>query len=113
MPTCLLKTNLKDSEIPEDLEVTLAQTISKVLNKPMARMNTTIQSGLRMYRLESTAPTCFLQIHSIDVFDKERNPAYTQPIIDFLKNALNIDGNRIVIQYLPLHLHNVGLVTPL
>ncbi|XP_046339041.2 D-dopachrome decarboxylase-B-like [Haliotis rufescens] len=112
MPLCLLYTNLKDTEVPGDLEVTLAETIAKALGKPMQKMNVTIQSGLRMYRLESTAPTCFLQIHSIDVFDKERNPTYTQPIIDVLKNALNIDGNRIVIQYLPIHLHDVGLEKP-
>ncbi|XP_046339029.1 uncharacterized protein LOC124120281 [Haliotis rufescens] len=109
MPLCLLYTNLKDAEVPGGLEVTLAETVAKVLNKPIERVTTMIQSGLRMYRLESTAPTCFLQIHSIDVFDKERNPAYTQPIIDVLKNALNIDGNRVVIQYLPLLPHNVGM----
>ncbi|XP_067649037.1 D-dopachrome decarboxylase-like isoform X3 [Haliotis asinina] len=109
MPLCLLYTNLKNEEIPADLEVTLAKNVAEVLNKPIERVTTMIQSGLRMYRLESRDPTCFLQIHSIDVFDKDRNPAYTQPIIDFLKNAMNIEGNRVVIQYLPLLQYNVGM----
>ncbi|XP_067664975.1 D-dopachrome decarboxylase-like [Haliotis asinina] len=109
MPLCLMYTNLKDSQVPNGLEVTLAETIAKTLGKPMQTMTVTIQTGLRMYRLESRDPTCFLQIHSIDVFDKDRNPAYTQPILDFLKNALHVEGSRIVIQYLPIHLHDVGL----
>ena len=39
-------------------------------------------------------PAVLLQIHSIAVFDAERNPKYFQPLFDFLTKELDLPENR-------------------
>ena len=48
----------------------------------------------RICKGKSCEPSAILQIHSINVFDKERNPAYFQPLFDFLTDKLQLPENR-------------------
>ncbi|XP_067672261.1 D-dopachrome decarboxylase-like [Haliotis asinina] len=111
MPMCVLYTNLKDSDIPPQLETRLAELIAKVLDRPMEYLNVVVLPGMRQFRLHNTDPACFLQITCIDAFDKDRNPTYTPPILDFLKTNLKLQAERIVIQYLPAEPHMFGLAS--
>ena len=48
----------------------------------------------RICKGRSCDPAAILQIHSINVFDKDRNPAYFQPFFDFLTDKLKLPENR-------------------
>ncbi|XP_046558246.1 uncharacterized protein LOC124267378 [Haliotis rubra] len=107
MPMCVLYTNLKDTDIPPQLETRLAELIAKVLDRPMevGHMLTQpqidgpvlISTQLRQFRLHNTDPACFLQITCIGAFDKDRNPTYKAPILDFLKTNLKLQAERSVV----------------
>ena len=45
-------------------------------------------------RAGSSAPMASLDIHSINVFDKDRNPTYTPPLLKFLSESLNLPEDR-------------------
>lgn len=108
----ILHTNLKDSDIPANFEFQLCEKISQVLNKPLEKITLTMVTGLRQFRAGSSDPMAALTIHSIAVFDKERNPTYTPPLMKFLMEALNLPPTRVLLHYEDLELHNVGQQLP-
>ncbi|XP_050411077.1 D-dopachrome decarboxylase-B [Patella vulgata] len=108
MPMCIVNTNRKSEDIPNDFEAKLAEKVASVLNKPLSAMQVVINSGARVYRKESTAPACIMQLYSIDVFDEQRNPTYTPPLLDFLKTQLRLGENRTVVHYIPAQRYMFG-----
>lgn len=108
MPICTLTTNLKSDEIPDDIEMQLTNTMSEVLNKPKERITVLVNSDARMCKNGSKDVTCLLTISSINVFDEEKNPGYTDKLSEFLVSKLKIPRNRVVLVYKPLEPYMVG-----
>ncbi|KAL5010766.1 hypothetical protein ScPMuIL_013071 [Solemya velum] len=106
MPVCYVKTNLKESEVPEGFEGRLAEAISSILKKEIKYIFAVVEYGLRMSNAESTSPTCVVQIHSKAAFDAEKNPEYTRQFNEFIKKELGVPGDRIVFLYCPVEDHN-------
>ncbi|KAK7088802.1 MIF-like protein mif-2 [Littorina saxatilis] len=108
MPMLFFNTNLKDKDIPADFERKLCEKVGEVLNKPIERITLTINCGLRQMRAGTPDPMVSLEIHSIDVFDKERNPTYSPPLLTFISESLKLPQKRVVILYHDLLAANVG-----
>ena len=53
-----------------------------------------VSPNQRICKAGSCDPAVILQIHSIAVFDAERNPKYFQPLFDFLTKELDLPENR-------------------
>ena len=58
------------------------------------RINIVLSPGQRICRAGSYDPVVILQIHSIAVFDKDKNPPYFQPLFDFLTSELKVPEKR-------------------
>ena len=59
------------------------------------------QSGPNNLQRGSYEPAAILQIHYINVFDKDRNPAYFPPLFKFLTEKLSLPGKRYTCRYIP------------
>lgn len=108
MPVMHLCTNLQDKDIPTDFDRKLCDKVGEILNKPIERITLTIHSGLRQMRAGSNAPMASLEIHSISVFDKDKNPTYTPKLLKFMSESLKLPENRILLVYHDLPAANVG-----
>ena len=53
-----------------------------------------VRPDQRIFKGDSYEPAAILQIHSTNVFDKERNPAYFPPLFKFLTEKLSLPGKR-------------------
>ena len=53
-----------------------------------------VSPNQRICKAGSYDPAAILQIHSIAVFDKERNPTYFPKIFEFLTSELKLPENR-------------------
>ena len=56
-----------------------------------------VSPNQRIYKAGSYDPAAILQLHSIAVFDKERNPTYFPKIFEFLTSELKLPENRYVL----------------
>jgi Macrophage migration inhibitory factor (MIF) len=54
----------------------------------LQRISVTINGGLPMCRGGSTEPTVVVQIWSIGVFGKDKNPEYGNKVMEFFKTNL-------------------------
>ncbi|KAK7461997.1 hypothetical protein BaRGS_00038579 [Batillaria attramentaria] len=108
MPLMFLQTSLKDSDIPAGFERQLCEKIGEVLNKPMERITLTMVTGARQMRAGSSDPMAMLTIHSIGVFDKDKNPTYTPPLMEFMTEKLKLPPARVLFHYVDLEGYMVG-----
>ncbi|GFO43145.1 macrophage migration inhibitory-like factor protein [Plakobranchus ocellatus] len=108
MPLCQLYTSIKDAEIKDGVESRMAGVIAKTLGKPMARITMVVMPGTRLMRLGSLAPACLLVIHSIGVFDAQRNPTYTPALKQALQDEFNLPPERCLLQYVDLDGNFIG-----
>uniref|UniRef100_A0A0B6ZX45 D-dopachrome decarboxylase n=1 Tax=Arion vulgaris TaxID=1028688 RepID=A0A0B6ZX45_9EUPU len=108
MPLCFLHTNLKESALEDGIELRIARTIGQILGKPLEKMNIIIVPGVRLLRFGTTEPACILNIHSIAVFDADRNPTYTPALKTMLKDELNLPEERCSIVYHDLDSNFLG-----
>ncbi|ESO87008.1 hypothetical protein LOTGIDRAFT_235179 [Lottia gigantea] len=99
MPICVVHTSVKDEDIPEGFEKGMAEKVAEVLLKPLTNVTVIVHGGCRLYRKETTLPSCVVQLYSIGVFDAARNPTYTPPLIEFIRSQLKLAENRVVIHY--------------
>ena len=67
-----------------------------------------VSPNQRICKAGSYDPAAILQLHSIAVFDKERNPTYFPKIFEFLTSELKLPENRYVI-YLFTILKNIKM----
>ncbi|KAK3576695.1 hypothetical protein CHS0354_024304 [Potamilus streckersoni] len=102
MPLCFVFTNLAATAIPRMFGERLTDTVAKVLNKPVEKITVVTQAGLPMVRAGSTDPAVLVQIHSIAVFDAEKNPKYSEQFLEFLKTEFNLPANRLMLEYVDL-----------
>ncbi|PVD33121.1 hypothetical protein C0Q70_08570 [Pomacea canaliculata] len=108
MPVLNLQTNISAAKIPEDFERQLCEKVGEVLNKPLERITLTITTNLRQFRASSADPMVVLSIHSIAVFDEEKNPNYTPPLLSFLSEKLSLPKSRILVLYFDLLPYQIG-----
>ncbi|XP_005102480.1 MIF-like protein mif-2 [Aplysia californica] len=99
MPVCHLYTNLKDSDLKDGVEGRIANVVAETLGKPIERVTVIIIPGVRIQRLESTAPACTFNVSSFEVFDKERNPKYSPAIYKVLQEELDLPKERCVVLF--------------
>ncbi|XP_067121071.1 MIF-like protein mif-2 [Centruroides vittatus] len=99
MPLCTFHTNLPKERVPHDLHKQISDLISKILDKPEAKVTVIVHPDTQMCRGGSDDPTCMLEIWSIGVFSAEKNPKYSGPIYQFVKEKLEIAEDKIVIVY--------------
>lgn len=112
MPLMHLCTNLQDKDIPKEFDLKLCEKVGEVLNKPIERITLTMHTGMRQVRAGSGKPMASLEIHSINVFDKEKNPTYTPPLLKFISESLKLPEDRVFLVYHDLLATNVGQVQP-
>ncbi|XP_033748548.1 D-dopachrome decarboxylase-A-like [Pecten maximus] len=110
MPFITCSTNLSKESLPKDFVEWISELVSQVLGKPMERINTMLVPDLSMMRLGNSDPTMIIQIHSIGVFDAERNPSYTEKLIKAIHEKVNLPENRVVLQYFPVDPTMIGHV---
>lgn len=58
-----------------------------------------VRPDTQMCRGGSNEPTCMFEIWSIGVFSAEKNPRYSGPIYQFIKEKLEISEDKITIVY--------------
>lgn len=85
----------------------MTSRVAEVLKKPEERINIVLSPGQRICRAGSYDPVVILQIHSIAVFDKDKNPPYFQPLFDFLTSELKVPEKRMTVQFIDLPAHMV------
>nr|ADF87941.1 macrophage migration inhibitory-like factor protein [Azumapecten farreri] len=110
MPFIMCYTNLTKDKLPDEFAKWISELVSEVLTKPMEKITTTVSTDIDMMRMGSSGPTMMVQIHSIGVFDAERNPGYTEKFIKAIHEKLEVPPNRVVLQYLPVDKVMVGNV---
>ncbi|XP_048747051.2 MIF-like protein mif-2 [Ostrea edulis] len=110
MPMVFVYTNLKDEMVAADFEVRTSRCISEVLNKPKEKITILLNTGSRLCRNEDPSPCVLVQIHSIGVFDADRNPGYTGKFLEFFSNTLNIPKSRVSLMYQPIEAFMIGAV---
>ncbi|RUS85875.1 hypothetical protein EGW08_006359 [Elysia chlorotica] len=108
MPLCQLYTSRKDAELKDGIEKRMAETLARVLGKPLERVTVAVLPGTRLFRLGSLAPSALLVIASIKVFDAQRNATYTPAIKEAVQKELDLPGERCVIQYVDLDANFLG-----
>ncbi|XP_069135487.1 D-dopachrome decarboxylase-like [Argopecten irradians] len=113
MPFIMCYTNLSRDKLPQNFVEWISELVSQVLDKPMERINTTVMPDMMMMRLGNSDPTMIIQIHSIGVFDAERNPTYTDKFFKAIPEKLNLPANRVVLHYFPVDKTMLGVVPPL
>ncbi|OWF44336.1 D-dopachrome decarboxylase [Mizuhopecten yessoensis] len=110
MPFIMCYTNLSKDKLPDGFVKWISELVSDVLTKPMERITTTVSTDLEMMRMGSSDPTMLIQIHSIGVFDADRNPGYTEKLNKAIHEKLELPANRVALQYLPVDKVMVGNV---
>lgn len=108
MPICLIQTNLPS--VPDGLQVAFSKVIAETLNKPEERISVTINSGLQMCRGGNSEPTIVVQIWSIGVFGKDKNPAHADSLFEFFKEHIpSVSQERIVLLFHPIEPHDISI----
>jgi len=105
-----MNTNMQDKDIPADFERKFCEKVGVVLAKPLERITLTITTGLRQMRAGSCDPMVSVDIHSINVFDADRNPKYTQQLLPFLQEELKLSEKRVLLVYHDVLPHQIGQV---
>lgn len=108
MPICKLTTNLKDFEIPGDIEQQLTTLVAEILNKKQEVITVLVNSDARMCKNGSKDPMCLLTLWSIKSFNEEKNPGYTEKLSELLMSKLNLTRDRVVLVYTAIEPHMVG-----
>ena len=53
-----------------------------------------VEAGKRMCKNLDKSPMCLIEIHSIKVFDAQRNPEYTSRLLPFFTTLLKVAKDR-------------------
>ncbi|XP_003739359.1 uncharacterized protein LOC100905807 [Galendromus occidentalis] len=108
MPLCTLRTNLPASKFSTDFEFEFALQIAKVLQKPIEKVIIHVDHECNIRRGgDKDKPVLWLNIQTIDRFDKDSNHKYGPPIKTFLANALSLDEKYITISLQDLSAANL------
>ncbi|XP_021366027.1 macrophage migration inhibitory factor-like [Mizuhopecten yessoensis] len=110
MPTVMCYTNLEKDQLPEDFERWATALVAEVLDNPAKFVSVIVVPGARMLRLEDPSPMMLVQVHAIGVFDKERNPGYTQKFNQSFREKLDLPAKRVILHYFHVEQHMVGYV---
>ncbi|KAL4224101.1 hypothetical protein ACF0H5_017555 [Mactra antiquata] len=103
MPLCLFFTNLKRSDLPEDLEERMAKTVSDVLNQPVEWVFCMSHCDMPAFLAGSRDPGMVCQIHAKVIFNNEALAKESFPkLFPVLKEATKIPGDRIIIEFIPV-----------
>ncbi|XP_069135489.1 macrophage migration inhibitory factor-like [Argopecten irradians] len=109
MPFIQCYTNLSRDKLPENFVEWLSELGSQVLEKGIERFVTTVIPDMMMMRHGTTDPAMFIQIHSIGSFDAERNPSYTDKLLEAIAEKVNLPAKRVVLHYFPVEKMMVGM----
>ncbi|GIX77237.1 uncharacterized protein CEXT_807981 [Caerostris extrusa] len=99
MPLCVFYTNVPDKDVPENFETDLAKIIAEVLSKPLEKVVVNVLPNQRMVAGGSSEPNCWMNLWSINVFDKERNPGYAAKLYPFITETLGIKSEKICLLF--------------
>ncbi|KAL4224100.1 hypothetical protein ACF0H5_017554 [Mactra antiquata] len=103
MPLCFINTNLKRSELADDIEERLAKTISDMLDVPLEWVFAVARCELPAYLAGSREPGILCQVHAKKLFNNEELAKKCFPILfPLLKETTKVPGNRIVIELVPV-----------
>ncbi|GFR74747.1 macrophage migration inhibitory factor 2 [Elysia marginata] len=102
MPICKLYTSIKEAELKDGIELRIASAVAGILGKPLDLMTVLVFPGMRMISQSGLAPSCLLEITAINVFDKQKNRTYDQPLKQMLLQELGLPGERCMIHYIDL-----------
>ncbi|KAH3888284.1 uncharacterized protein LOC127846732 [Dreissena polymorpha] len=111
MPLCFIYTNLKSECFGEDFEENFISCLADTLSKPKDRITVILNAGSRMTYAGEKQDGVLCQIHSIGVFDQERNPDYFHKLCSWLSAETKLEPSRITLQFidLPAHMVKKGL----
>ena len=108
MPYLKLQTNIELSkDRQKDLLDELISLVSKELDKPRKYVMTLIQDGQLMLFGLSEDPLVYIEFRSIK-FPEDQTKALAKSLSNFIKSRLNIEGERIFIQFINSDPHMWG-----
>jgi len=108
MPHLSLKTNVKRSDVPEDLPKRLCQVVSDTLGKPYESCSVTIIPDVLRSWGGSSEPSVQATLRSIGKLGPEENIKHTKAISDTVSKALGVKVDKIGIWFLDADSHYVG-----
>ncbi|XP_055935755.1 D-dopachrome decarboxylase-A-like isoform X1 [Argiope bruennichi] len=109
MPIGVFYTNVPDKDMPENFEVDLSKILAEILSKPLERILINVIPGQRMAYGGTSEPACWLNLWSIGVFDKERNPNYATKLYPFITESLGIKSEKIVLLFHPIEAYQKAM----
>jgi len=108
MPHLSIQTNVKRSDIPEDLPKSLCQVLSDTLGKPYESCSVTIIPDVLRCWGGSTEPSVQSTLMSIGHLGPEVNIKHTKAITDTISKALGVKLDKIGIQFFDADSHYIG-----